>query len=678
MIPGDKILPLVVGLCVSSAALAMAYQRDAAGTLVWDDPTQLRRDQTGALAASLLLAVQCPSRIGGTLEQCQQCLATDLLLSVLPDHGGEYLTEDDFGQISTVLLYYVVNMEELCVANVSSSPWDFQYFLLAVTGFHPQEDDEYLSANETESILRLISRHYRARAQHPRCVDALSLMEGVGAADGRGAAPQAVPRLAGAIIGHILRGQCFSWRNLPPPGFFVGRIFQSLNRTSNLEVTDLEALLHLLGIGVGGTSLLHSRGRPSTGDPSHGLVGTSKSESCPQESHDHNTDWTKVCFSASQLVEIFVLEPQRLISKEQFGNICPAIMQQVLDNACSSAAHAGHGPAPSTMEKYGYSTAAVLLVTVSSMLGTALVFFNSCQEVYDLVLQLFVGLAVGTLSGDALLHLIPQILGLHDHAGLEDRQAVEDKGYLWKTLGIIAGIYSFFLIERIFSLIMPAHGQGRLFAGERSDRSHDVPLEMHRNAQPQMGKTISTMQLGALEDSECVEMPPDAPEARTPPLPKKPGMSLLAVMVIVGDSLHNLADGLVIGAAFSSSVEMGTATTVAILCHEIPHEMGDFAVLLSSGLSVKVALVMNFLSALTAFLGLYLGLFVSTDAAVQHWIFSVTAGIFLYLSLVEMLPEMSQVKTKRPWLMFLLQNLGLLLGWACLLLVAIFEHQLEF
>ncbi|XP_034069835.1 zinc transporter ZIP12-like isoform X3 [Gymnodraco acuticeps] len=302
------------------------------------------------------------------------------------------------------------------------------------------------------------------------------------------------------------------------------------------------------------------------------------------------------------------------------------------------------------------------------MLGICLIFFNSCQETYTLILQLFVGLAVGTLSGDALLHLIPQILGLHDDThSHEDEHYAEGKDYLWRILGIIAGIYGFFLIERILSFLVPSHGHGH----------SGLPLELNYNGQSQRGKSISTIQLGPVEDLECSEVSPEHVNTRSPSHQRQ-GVPLLAVMIIVGDSLHNFADGLVVGAAFSSSAETGMATTVAILCHEIPHEMGDFAVLLSSGLSVKTAVLMNFLSALTAFMGLYIGLFVSSDFEVQQWIFAVTAGIFLYLSLVEMLPEMNRVKTDRPFLLFLLQNLGLLMGWACLLLLALFEHKLKF
>ncbi|XP_071341072.1 zinc transporter ZIP12-like isoform X2 [Trachinotus anak] len=235
-------------------------------------------------------------------------------------------------------------------------------------------------------------------------------------------------------------------------------------------------------------------------------------------------------------------------------------------------------------------------------------------------------------------------------------------------MGMIAGIYGFFLIERMFSILVPSHGHSH---------SGDLPLEVSCNGQSQRGKSISTIQLGPVDDLECAEVSPEHVDTRSPSHQRQ-GVPLLAVMVIVGDSLHNFADGLVVGAAFSYSADTGMATTVAILCHEIPHEMGDFAVLLSSGLSVKTAVLMNFLSALTAFMGLYIGLFVSSETEVQQWIFTVTAGIFLYLSLVEMLPEMNRVKTDRPCLMFLLQNLGLLMGWACLLLLALFEHELKF
>ncbi|KAJ8419188.1 hypothetical protein AAFF_G00006870 [Aldrovandia affinis] len=673
-------VPLLALVCVAGSVSGawgheQGYLWDVLQTLPLGDPARMDRNQTGVLISGLFRAAQCPERIGGTQEQCDQCLTTDTLLSVLEDDGREYLSEEDYQRISTVLLYYVLNMRDLCASNYSSDSQDYQYYISAVMNLNPQEDEEFLSPNETESALQLINQHYLPSI-FSQCADASSLMEEVDIVDSQGADFSTVSRLAAVIIARVLQGSCFRKRNLPSPGFFTDFIFQSLNRTGSLNVIDLEGLL--LQLGVGGASHTHKRQRRSIIGSSHVQREIRRLDSCTQEPLGPSPDWTQVCFSASQLVEIFMLDPHSPISKEHFRHICPAIIQQLLGDMCASADLKAQSSPPSAIEKYGYSTAAVLLITLGSMLGIALIFFNSCQETYALLLQLFVGLAVGTLSGDALLHLIPQILGLHDHIHYEDQNTAENKDYLWKILGIIAGIYGFFLIERIFSLFMPSHGQGHSCTNEHMGHSHDLSLELNCNGQSQRGKSISTMQLGTLEDSECTEIPSEEPEVRTPTRINRQGVSLLAVMVIVGDSLHNFADGLVVGAAFSSSAETGMATTVAILCHEIPHEMGDFAVLLSSGMSVKMAVLMNFLSALTAFVGLYIGLFVSTDTEVQQWIFTVTAGIFLYLSLVEMLPEMSHVKTSRPWLMFLLQNLGLLLGWGSLLVLARFEHQLKF
>jgi hypothetical protein len=84
--------------------------------------------------------------------------------------------------------------------------------------------------------------------------------------------------------------------------------------------------------------------------------------------------------------------------------------------------------------------------------------------------------------------------------------------------------------------------------------------------------------------------------------------SSVAWMVIMGDGLHNFTDGMAIGAAFSGSVAGGFSTAVAVFCHELPHEVGDFAMLLKAGMSIKQALTYNIISSVLCILGNVLGI----------------------------------------------------------------------
>lgn len=122
----------------------------------------------------------------------------------------------------------------------------------------------------------------------------------------------------------------------------------------------------------------------------------------------------------------------------------------------------------------------------------------------------------------------------------------------------------------------------------------------------------------------------------------------LGYMNLVGDAFHNFTDGMLIAGSYMLSMPIGVATTIAVVMHEIPQEMGDFGVLLHSGMSVKKALLFNFLSALTAVLGamIILWLGVSNEKLVQI-IIPITIGGFIYIASADLIPELHKdVKIK--------------------------------
>lgn len=115
----------------------------------------------------------------------------------------------------------------------------------------------------------------------------------------------------------------------------------------------------------------------------------------------------------------------------------------------------------------------------------------------------------------------------------------------------------------------------------------------------------------------------------------------LAYLTLIGDGIHNFADGAVIAASYLVSVPLGVTTTIAVAAHELPHELSDFLILLHGGLSNKRALFYNFLSATTAILG---ALFVLTATAqfsdLEKYLVPFAAGNFLYIAASDLVPEL--------------------------------------
>lgn len=112
-------------------------------------------------------------------------------------------------------------------------------------------------------------------------------------------------------------------------------------------------------------------------------------------------------------------------------------------------------------------------------------------------------------------------------------------------------------------------------------------------------------------------------------------------MILVSDGFHNFIDGLIIGASFLVSVEVGIATTIAVLLHEIPQEIGDFAVLLHAGYTRVRALWLNFLSALTSVIGVLIVFALGQiSEMLSIWLIPIAAGGFIYIAMSDLIPEL--------------------------------------
>lgn len=124
-------------------------------------------------------------------------------------------------------------------------------------------------------------------------------------------------------------------------------------------------------------------------------------------------------------------------------------------------------------------------------------------------------------------------------------------------------------------------------------------------------------------------------------LPTADVLHPVAITNLVGDGLHNLIDGALIAGAFLASPSLGVATTLAVVVHEIPQEMGDFGILVHAGLKPRRALLLNLASGMAALVGAVLTLAVAeAGLGVERALLAFTAGGFIYIASTDLIPEL--------------------------------------
>ncbi|KAM6281990.1 zinc transporter ZIP6 isoform 2-T2 [Porphyrio hochstetteri] len=463
------------------------------------------------------------------------------------------------------------------------------------------------------------------------------------------------------------------------------------------------------------------------------LANSKANESHPKESERGSYLYSKLksqntqeCSSASRLMQSHGIGTQVLLGATEFSYLCPALINQIDGKYC--IVHATSEKAETPPKGYSLQIAwiggfiSISVISFLSLLGVILVPLMN-RVFFKFLLSFLVALAVGTLSGDAFLHLLPHSHGNHHHHHekplLEQNkgstfkhlvfQSVEESAYLdstWKGLTALGGLYFMFLVEHLITLIkqfkdkkkkqptvqeeeevMIAHSHQEEADNEYVSRG--CRNKCHSHLHDTLGQTDHLSHHHhdyhhILHHHHHQNHHPHSHSQRySREELKDAGIATLAWMVIMGDGLHNFSDGLAIGAAFTEGLSSGLSTSVAVFCHELPHELGDFAVLLKAGMTVKQAMLYNALSAMLAYLGMVTGILIGHYADnVSMWIFALTAGLFMYVALVDMVPEMLHNDASdhgcSRWGYFLLQNVGILLGFGIMLLISVFEHKIVF
>lgn len=267
-------------------------------------------------------------------------------------------------------------------------------------------------------------------------------------------------------------------------------------------------------------------------------------------------------------------------------------------------------------------------------------------------LNVMVAFAVGGLLGDTLFHLLPEIFLGEVPEGEVRAVLVEPNKNLLLGVAIMVGFVTFVAMDKGLRIATGGAGHTHEHAGHANGHA----AGSDKASSTAISKDEDSTELRKRRQEQKTGVAPKAPEEE----PKKE-VKLSAYLNIIADFTHNITDGLAMSSSFYASPTIGATTTLAVFCHEIPHEVGDFALLIQGGMSKKLAMGLQFVTALGAVLGTIIGIavqeFGGNSASVIHevalgntglfgtslqWgdlLLPFTAGTFLYVGTVGVIPE---------------------------------------
>lgn len=263
-------------------------------------------------------------------------------------------------------------------------------------------------------------------------------------------------------------------------------------------------------------------------------------------------------------------------------------------------------------------------------------------------LKIMVAFAVGGLLGDVFLHLLPQVFfGEEGGAGLRF-VPVDEKRNIVLGFGIFVGFVSFIIMDKFIRMLGGGH-----------DHSHGGHDHKHEHDHVTEAVTTSIEPTKTTAKKRGAEKTAVAPVTENPVTPATPEYSSSVWLNMIADFTHNITDGIALSASFYISKSVGATTFLAVFFHEIPHEVGDFALLIQGGFSKSKAMQAQFLTAVGAYMGTFLGIALNewSSHAAEEGLNQVstllgtsvtwgdlalpfTAGSFLYIGTVGVVPEL--------------------------------------